>query len=106
MPRKSRAQIYNDEQKVLKALQKNSNQGIDTIAKHCGFSRQKVWRIIKNLEKNEFIWGYTVVADDEKLELKRYLMLIKRSQKPIDQSIAMSMKQFADVAEKKNWYLP
>ena len=51
MPRKSKAQIRDDEKKILKALQKNSKEGIDAIAKHCGFSRQKVWRIIKQLEK-------------------------------------------------------
>lgn len=67
MPRKSRAQIRDDEKKVLKALQKNSKEGIDAIAKLCGFSRQKVWRIIKQLEKNEFIWGYTAITDDRKL---------------------------------------
>jgi len=56
MPKSSRKQIDNDEKKILRELQKNSKESIDKIAKKCGFSRQKVWRIIKRLEKNKTIW--------------------------------------------------
>jgi len=51
---------------VIEQLQRNSNESIDKIAKTCGFSRQKVWRIIKRLENNKTIWGYTAVPDKEK----------------------------------------
>ncbi len=64
MAKSSREQLDKDERKILAELQKNSNESIDTIAKHCGFSRQKVWRTIKQLEKNRMIWGYTAIIDD------------------------------------------
>ena len=87
MPKNSREQIDADEKKVIRELQKSSKESIDKIAKRCGFSRQKVWRIIKRLEKNKTIWGYYAVVDNEKLDMKRYIMLIKRSNKPIGDAI-------------------
>ncbi len=87
MPKSSKEQIDLDEKKVVSELQRNSKESIDVIAKRCGFSRQKVWRIIKRLEKNKTIWGYSAVVDIEKLELKRYVLLIKRSNKPANEAI-------------------
>jgi DNA-binding Lrp family transcriptional regulator len=83
MPKSSKEQIDADEKKVLKELQLNSKESIDKIAKKCGFSRQKVWRIIKKLEEDKTIWGYNAVVDDEKLKLKKYIFLLKRNNKPI-----------------------
>jgi len=42
MSKSSREQRGLDEKKVLSELVKNSKENVDTIAKHCGFSRQKV----------------------------------------------------------------
>lgn len=81
MSKSSNEQIDNDEKEILRELQKNSKEGIDKIAKKCGFSRQKVWKIIKRLEKNKTIWGYHAVVDNKKMGLKRYLILVKRTQK-------------------------
>ena len=83
MPKSSVNQIENDKKKILKELSKNANKSINDIAKTLGFSRQKVWRIVKNLEKNNTIWGYAAVVDQEKINKKRYMMLMKRSNKPI-----------------------
>ena len=83
MPKSSKRQIDEDEKEFLKILQRNSGDSIETIAKKCNFSRQKVWRIKKRLEKNKTIWGYSAVVDDEKLGLKRYLILLKRTNIPI-----------------------
>ena len=35
------------------------------------------------LEKNKTLWGYHAVADDDKLELKQYIVLMKRTNTPI-----------------------
>ena len=51
MPKSSRKQIGEDDKKFLKVLQKNSGDSIENIAKNCGFSKQKVGRIKKRLEK-------------------------------------------------------
>ena len=60
MAKTSKKQIEEDERKIISELQKNAKESIDIIAKKCGFSRQKVWRIIKRLEKNKTIWGYFI----------------------------------------------
>ena len=81
MPKTSREQIANDKKKILQELQKNSKESIDKIAKKCGFSRQKVCRVIKRLEKDKTIWGYHAVVDDNKIGLQQYFVLIKRTSK-------------------------
>ncbi|MCX6662721.1 MAG: Lrp/AsnC family transcriptional regulator [Euryarchaeota archaeon] len=87
MSKSSTQQLVQDEQKILDVLRTNANESIDVIAKKCGFSRQKVWRIIKKLEKNKTIWGYTAICDDESCNLKHFTMLIKRTTVPIDQKM-------------------
>jgi DNA-binding Lrp family transcriptional regulator len=87
MARKSINQIKKDENKILTALKQNARGSIEDIAKKYHFSRQKVWRIIKRLEESKEIWGYYTVVDEEKLNRKRFIILIKRSTEPIDNAI-------------------
>jgi len=84
MAKNSVKQIEEDEKKILAELSKNANKSINEIAKYCGFSRQKVWRIIKNLEKNNTIWGYVAVINEEKQNKHGFIVLLKRSQVPIE----------------------
>ncbi len=86
MPRKKKDELDSDEHLVLKELKSNSNKSINEIAKNCGFSRQKVWRIIKKFEKNKTIWGYPGVVNEEKEDLNYYILLLKRNSVPIPQS--------------------
>jgi len=88
MAKSSKKQIYEDELKVIAELQKNAKENIDTISKNCGYSRQKVWRIINRLEENKSIWGYAAVVNEEKQGLKSYIILIKRTTLPIDEKLA------------------
>ena len=88
MAKSSKKQIYEDELKVIAELQKNAKESIDIIAKNCGYSRQKVWRIINRLEENKTIWGYAAVVNEEKQGLKRYTVLIKRTTLPLDEKLA------------------
>ena len=83
MPKSSINQIKLDEKRVIKVLQNNSKESIDNIAKKSGFSRQKVWRIIKRLEKNKTIWGYHAVIEEEKIDMKSFILLIKGKRLPI-----------------------
>jgi DNA-binding Lrp family transcriptional regulator len=83
MVKSSKEKMEEDEKKVISQLQKDSRASINDIAEKCGFSRQRVWRIIKKLEKDKTIWGYSAVTDDQKLNLKRYIMLIKSTPKPV-----------------------
>jgi DNA-binding Lrp family transcriptional regulator len=88
MVKVSREQINKDEKKILAELQKDAQKGIDMLAKRCGFSRQKVWRIVKRLEKNRMIWGYTAIVDEKKNDLSHYTLLIKRTTKKLDEKTA------------------
>jgi DNA-binding Lrp family transcriptional regulator len=84
MPKSSKDQTEQDEIKVLDALEQHSKNSVDEIAKICGFSRQKVSRIIKNLERNKVIWGYPPVIDESAKNLKHYIVLAKRTLAPFD----------------------
>jgi len=101
MVKSSKEMLAKEESKVLAELQKNSKESIDTIAKHCGFSRQKVWRIIKHLEDNKIIWGYIAIADEEQNGLKHFVLLVKRNTVSFDASVKKEL-----ILEKLDEYLP
>jgi DNA-binding Lrp family transcriptional regulator len=82
MAKSSKETILHDEIKVMDALEQHSKESIDQIAKSCGFSRQKVWRIIKDLEKRKIIWGYTAITDETAKNLKHFIVLAKRNTVP------------------------
>lgn len=84
MPKNSREMMEEDEIIVLNILERHAKESIEEIAKRCGFSRQKVWRIIKHLEENKVIWGYTAVADEDVENLKHFVLLLKRTILPFD----------------------
>ena len=79
MPKNSIIQIQQDEKKILEELSKNANSSINEIANKLCFSRQKVWKTIKNLEKDKTIWGYTVIIDDNKIGRKKFCILLKKA---------------------------
>jgi len=87
MAKSSVKQIKVDEKRILGVLAKNANKSINDIAKSLGFSRQKVWRVMNSLEKNNTIWGYVAVIDEEKVDKKSYILLVKRSTKPVEQEL-------------------
>jgi DNA-binding Lrp family transcriptional regulator len=94
MAKSSKKQIDQDEKRVIEQLQRNSNESIDKIAKTCGFSRQKVWRIIKRLENTKTIWGYTAIPDKEKQGVRHYIMLMKQSNQPASDIIENVLDSF------------
>ena len=102
MAKNSVQQIEEDEKKILNELSKNANKSINEIAKTCGFSRQKVWRIIKNLEKNNTIWGYVAVIDEEKQDKNHYIVLIKRTNRPLGKEIIkrITSRELAEKSKK------
>ena len=101
MVKKNVEAIWADSKKVLNSLEQNAKENIDVIAKKCGFSRQKVWRIIKYLEKEKLIWGYTAVADEEGKDLKHYVLLMNRTMVPLDEKMQKEV-----ISKKLDWYLP
>jgi Lrp/AsnC family leucine-responsive transcriptional regulator len=102
MAKSSRDQIDQDEKKVLFELVKNANENLETIAKHCGFSRQKVRKTIKHLEESHMILGYTAIFNEEKIGLTHFILMIKRTIKkpevaPADKII---LRKIEDIVEK------
>jgi DNA-binding Lrp family transcriptional regulator len=87
MTKSSKETMEMDEIKVLDALERHAKDNIETLAKECSFSRQKVWRIIKNLEAKKTIWGYTTIADAEEKNLKYFVLLLKRSTVHLDDAM-------------------
>ena len=87
MVKSSKETMMKDEMKVLDVLEQHAKESIDEIAKQCGFSRQKVWKIIKHLEEKKIIWGYTAVTDEDARNLKHFIVLVKRNTVPFDQDV-------------------
>ena len=88
MVKSSKDQIEQDEKKILSELVKNSKENIDAIAKHCGFSRQKAWKLIKQLEAKKLIWGYTAIFDEQKIGQTHFILMLKRTSKPFKEGTA------------------
>ncbi len=93
MARRSVQQMKEDEEKVIDELRQNARGSIDSIASKFKFSRQKVWRIIKRLEKTKKIWGYAAVIDEEKLGKKRFLILVRKAVEPLDDALPKIIDQ-------------
>jgi DNA-binding Lrp family transcriptional regulator len=91
MVKSSKETIMKDEQKILTLLEHSAKESIDELAKICGFSRQKVWRIIKHLEERKIIWGYTAITDEKIKDLKHFTALVKRNNEPFDSNIKKEM---------------
>ncbi len=102
MAKTSKKQIEMDEKKVIDQLQKNCMENLDLFAKKCGFSRQKVWRIIKNLERDKIVWGYTAIVDPGTLKKKHYVLLMKRNAQKINQKVVdvLLSRDIEEVVEK------
>jgi len=102
MPKGAETLIKEDERKVLHELLEDSGQSVNVIAKKLGFSRQKVWRIIKQLEKNNTIWGSTAVVDETKIGQKSYTVLIRRTTEPLSGELTSKIiKRNIEPAAKK-----
>jgi DNA-binding Lrp family transcriptional regulator len=91
MSKSGKVTLFKDEKKILKVLQTNARDNIEDIAKKCKLSPQKVSRIIKKLEAEKTIWGYSAISDGRVNNLKHYVMLIKRTSIPFDKSVVKFM---------------
>ena len=86
MSKSSVETMKRDEMKVLDALGQYPEEKISEIGKRCGFSPQKIARIIKNLEKDKIIWGYSAITDGTLRKLSHFVVLVKRNAVPFDAS--------------------
>lgn len=107
MPKVSEEQIQIDEKKVIAELRENSNKSINEIAEKLGFSRQKVWRIVRRLEKENIIWGYGAVIDEEKLGFEYYILLLKKNVQPVKAEAIKNItsREIEDYIRKMDCYM-
>jgi len=84
----SRKEINSNDRKILNAMVVNARQSSIELSKKTKLSRQTVQKTIRKLEKEHMIWGYPVIVDEQKNGFSNYLMLIKRTTKPIDENVA------------------
>jgi len=87
LAKSSKETMMKDEIKVLDVLGQHAKESIDEIAKRCGVSRQKIWRIIKRLEENKIIWGYSAITGENARNLKHFIALLKKTPVPFDADI-------------------
>lgn len=87
LPKVSKEQVLEDERRVINILRTHAKDSIDSIAKRCKFSPQKVSRIIAKLEREKRIWGYSAVVDDDYLEMRHYYLLLRRTKILLPQNI-------------------
>jgi len=81
------SKISNLEKKILNELLKNCRRNLDEIGKKCGCSRYKVAKVMKKLDKNNTILGYSAIINPIKINLKLFVLLVKRSSLPLDEDI-------------------
>jgi DNA-binding Lrp family transcriptional regulator len=99
MVKRNKELIAEETQAVLVALQRNAKENITTIAKECHMSREKLARMIRHLEKDRTIWGYTAIVDEKDLPSKKFVLLLKRTMKQfdktkLDEMISKSFSQY------------
>ena len=101
MPKRNNEMIAEETRNVLAALQENAKENITAIAKQCNMSKDRLTRIIKHLEKNHKIWGYTAIVDEQDLLYKKFILLLKRTMKKFDDTKMDDMltKQFEHLYE-------
>lgn len=93
--------MMKDEILVLTILEQHAKESIDEIAKKCGFSRQKVWKIIKHLEETKIIWGYAATADGTLRGLQHFVLLVKRNNVPFEKGFKQEV-----ILKKLDGYVP
>jgi DNA-binding Lrp family transcriptional regulator len=87
---------------VLDCLIEDPTRSSSEIAKKLGSYRQKVWREKNQLERENIIWGYTAIVDENKLNRVLYIILLKL--KPMSRDLAdlMTMRISRHMPEQQN----
>jgi len=87
----SKDQIKIDEERVASELLKNPTQDLAELADKLGFSKQKVWRIVHEMEQNGAIFAHAAVLNPKKLGKRSFIILFERSVKGADSNLMEQM---------------
>lgn len=88
--------------KILEELQKNGRASASVIAEKIGLSRQTVTKIIRNMEKNKEIWGYSTIFDTELKGVQKFIIFQKRSKIPFSKEDLEELGKTQMESMKKN----
>jgi len=77
---------HNRKMGLLNCLLENPAQGMSKIAEKTVMHRRTAWEIQKNLEKENTIWGYTSVIDEQKINHVIYILQFRT--KPFSKDFA------------------
>ena|GEM_PF-6406027 len=78
-------------EKVILELVKNAKQSDSRLAKKLGCAQSTVFRIRKQLEKDNVIWGYSTIVDWTKLGYSMYVITI-RTKPPTKEGTGLVVK--------------
>lgn len=70
------------EKKILRLLKENSRLGVPEIAERIGAEQETVQGLIRKLEQDQVILGYTVVVDEDRMPDTKVRALIEVKVKP------------------------
>jgi len=76
---------------LLNCLLENPTKSMSKIAEKTGMHRRTAWEIQKNLEKENTIWGYTSVIDEQKINHVIYMLQFRT--KPFSKDFAVLILQ-------------
>ena len=62
---------------LMNCLLEDPTQGMSKIAEKTKMHRRTAWQIQKDLEKDNTIWGYTAVIDEQKIDRVIYVLQFK-----------------------------
>lgn len=83
----TRDQIRIDEDRLATELLKDPSQNVPTLAKKCGLSKQKAWRIVRKLEESGAILSYPSNLNMKNIGKRSFLILFERSSKMVDDNL-------------------
>jgi DNA-binding Lrp family transcriptional regulator len=89
-------------QTILNELLKDPTRSLEEIARSCNSYRQKVWREKKKLEDSSAIWGYTAVVDENVIEWKVFLLLMRLKPLTTDQARLLINRHLTNAPGKLN----
>ncbi|MHC1680508.1 MAG: hypothetical protein AB9860_04560 [Methanomassiliicoccales archaeon] len=87
----SNDQIRIDEKRVANELLKNPSQDLAALSNKLGFSKQKVWRIVHDLEQNGAIFAHAAVLNPKIMGKRSFIIMFERSFKGADKNLMEQM---------------
>lgn len=101
MAKNSKKNLQKSKEKILSLMKNDGTMSDFSISQKLECSRQKIWRIRRELEQDGIIWGYSIIINQKKRNRKDFIILLKRSEKIMNEKCANSLifDEFHDLIE-------